>query len=696
VLSCSLVIVAITFARRLRALGTIAAVALIGSCAVPHYSFDDDNVDSALPDAGQDVVEIPDAPIDQGSDALPDVPPAGCSSSQECTQALPVCDPSTKTCVKCTYEEGCPAGTYCDANKCVAGCKEDKHCVAGGGIEADAGDDGGEDASAGAADASSDGEAVDAGDAADAETDAEPAEAGGGVKCDTATNQCVGCTGDQDCPPGTLCDEAICVFGCSPTKSCPTGFDCCSGQCADLLSSLEHCGACDALCDPPGAGGQCDNGICKATGCSAGFGDCDGNPNNGCEAELASDAANCGGCSKPCAAKPNASPKCEASACVLGDCKQGFADCDFNPDNGCEVNVLTNASHCGTCDNLCNLLNAVELCEAGVCKIQSCEGNWFDCDGVALTGCEKDLDKDPLNCGTCGKICPSSGGTATCIAKTCALSGCVAPYLDCNGLVADGCEVNKNTDAKNCGDCGTVCNLQNAQSICSNGKCAIDSCNAGFADCDGLVDNGCEVNTNTNPDHCGGCAAACSKNNGAPTCALGACSIACNPGFENCDANVANGCEINTSSNTDNCGSCGNICSATGGTPNCVIGKCGISACNTPLADCDANAANGCEVNTAGDIKHCGGCGKECFIANGTAGCTGGTCNIASCNAGYADCNGFHQDGCEASLSTLLNCAQCGQLCVLPNANATCATGSCEIASCQSPFGNCDSNTGNG
>jgi hypothetical protein len=60
----------------------------------------------------------------------------------------------------------------------------------------------------------------------------------------------------------------------------------------------------------------CANGVCNvASGCQAKFGDCDGNPSNGCETPL-TDANNCGGCSlactvgKTCVLQPSQSYKC--------------------------------------------------------------------------------------------------------------------------------------------------------------------------------------------------------------------------------------------------------------------------------------------------------------------------------------------------------------------------------------------------
>ena len=49
--------------------------------------------------------------------------------------------------------------------------------------------------------------------------------------------------------------------------------------------------------------------------------------------------------------------------------------------------------------------------------------------------------------------------------------------------------------------------------------------------------------------------------------------------------------------------------------------------CSTGTANCDGNAANGCETNTATDAKNCGACGKTCPVMQPT--CVGGQCTNA-------------------------------------------------------------------
>lgn len=62
---------------------------------------------------------------------------------------------------------------------------------------------------------------------------------------------------------------------------------------------------------------------------------------------------------------------------------------------------------------------------------------------------------------------------------------------DCDSFIDE--DFNLWTDVNNCGDCGVVCDFPNAYSTCTNGACNIDSCVPGWADNDGLEENGCEA-----------------------------------------------------------------------------------------------------------------------------------------------------------------------------------------------------------
>src|SRR5262249_9846690 len=172
----------------------------------------------------------------------------------------------------------------------------------------------------------------------------------------------------------------------------------------------------------------------------------------------------------------------------------GFDNCDANSANGCEANLNTDVTNCGTCGNACpSGPHSTANCNNGTCAL-ACDPGYTDCDGDATTGCETHTDVDPTNCGTCSNQGTVANGTAGCTAAMCTVSGCNGGFANCNGQVADGCEVSTNTDPANCGSCSNQCSFPNASASCNNGTCGIASCNSGFANCDGSVGNGCEAN----------------------------------------------------------------------------------------------------------------------------------------------------------------------------------------------------------
>jgi hypothetical protein len=73
------------------------------------------------------------------------------------------------------------------------------------------------------------------------------------------------------------------------------------------------------------------------SGCPSGFGECDGMPSTVCETNLQTDNAHCGNCSTACPpfGLMSFGSTCTAGHCVL-NCELPFADCDGDPNNGCE------------------------------------------------------------------------------------------------------------------------------------------------------------------------------------------------------------------------------------------------------------------------------------------------------------------------------------------------------------------------
>lgn len=96
-------------------------------------------------------------------------------------------------------------------------------------------------------------------------------------------------------------------------------------------------------------------------------------------------------------------------------CPDGFADCDADASNGCEVELAKNRMNCGACAAACpDTPGGVPECSAGICTVD-CDADHADCNADAADGCEVTLDSDSSNCGGCNIDC--AGGT--CSDRTC-------------------------------------------------------------------------------------------------------------------------------------------------------------------------------------------------------------------------------------------------------------------------------------
>ncbi|MGC8928112.1 MAG: hypothetical protein ACP5QK_09355 [Myxococcota bacterium] len=150
----------------------------------------------------------------------------------------------------------------------------------------------------------------------------------------------------------------------------------------------------------------------------------------------------------------------------------------------------------------------------------------------------------------------------------------------------------------NCGFCGYVCNLPNAQPKCVNKSCAIDYCIGTYRDCNGNPVDGCEIDSSNDINNCGNCGNKCTVANGTAKCENSSCDIAsCNIGYRDCKNGYLDGCETNITNDVNNCGSCGNICNIP---PNassvaCQSSTCAITGCNSTYYDINGNYADGCE-----------------------------------------------------------------------------------------------------
>lgn len=102
---------------------------------------------------------------------------------------------------------------------------------------------------------------------------------------------------------------------------------------------------------------------------------------------------------------------CSGSACP-GACPTGFADCDNDPSNGCETNIATDAANCGACGAACGAANtkAPPTCDQGACAF-SCKPGYLHCASASSLGC--DTHEDASSCGACGHSCGASACTSS-------------------------------------------------------------------------------------------------------------------------------------------------------------------------------------------------------------------------------------------------------------------------------------------
>jgi Fibrinogen beta and gamma chains, C-terminal globular domain/Stigma-specific protein, Stig1 len=479
------------------------------------------------------------------------------------------------------------------------------------------------------------------------------------------------------CPAGQVCSMGACNVMCGTLTTCGTGA---MRTCADVNIDPRNCGACGTACNLANASvNACAGGMCVVGACNAGFANCDSDPANGCEVNVrGTDANNCGACGVACRFA-NAAATCAMGTCAMGACNAGFADCDMNPANGCEVNINTDNANCGRCGGACT---ATQVCTAGACA-SSCAATATNCSGDCVN-----TAIDPRNCGGCGMACNLANASVNaCVASRCVIGGCSAGFADCDGMAATGCETNvRGSDENNCGGCGVACRFTNASATCGMGTCALGTCNMGFGNCDMNPANGCEVNVNTDNANCGACGRACAA---GQVCAAGACVTTCAAGTTNCSGDC-----VNTGTDPRNCGACGRACSLANVAVNaCVAGGCVIGGCSTGFGDCDGMAANGCETNVrASDVSNCGGCGVVCRFANAAASCALGACALGTCATGFANCDASAANGCEVNVNTDNgNCGACGRACA---AGQVCAAGTC-MTTCASGTTNCSGTCAN-
>jgi hypothetical protein len=289
-------------------------------------------------------------------------------------------------------------------------------------------------------------------------------------------------------------------------------------------------------------------------------------------------------------------------------------------------------------------------------------------------------------------LCTSSNGpTGTCAAtaggnygdacRECCVNADCASGVCSNGTCQSGCSGGP-------GAPGTCASLPNTTATCSaatNGTCSY-ACTTGFANCDGTIaTNGCNVDTASDPSHCGGCGVVCAGANiPVPVCNAGVCGGHCADGYVDCDGDRAsNGCE-----RAATCGDCCNAFCAAGSTcyDNGGVGTC-VSGQTTQAA---AEVTQGSSLSVACPMGQ--GIAAITFADYGTP--------VGSGGPGFSPCAGATTSAaCSATTLAGYGCSWSGSACAGPACWAlgtqadctsttgctwagTSSTGSCIVSAC--------------
>lgn len=144
-------------------------------------------------------------------------------------------------------------------------------------------------------------------------------------------------------------------------------------------------------------------------------------------------------------------------ACAVAACNAGWSQCPG--DIGCMTHTDADAANCGACGNVCSFPHASTECFGGECWMGACEAGWGSCyDDPPTNGCETHTDSDPKNCGACGNVCDAGN---TCKSGACTpCAGCIAADGTCTSGIDDLLCGSGGVACKNCGP-----------AMCYAGKC---------------------------------------------------------------------------------------------------------------------------------------------------------------------------------------------------------------------------------
>jgi hypothetical protein len=263
-----------------------------------------------------------------------------------------------------------------------------------------------------------------------------------------------------------------------------------------------------------------------------------------------------------------------------------------------------------------------------------------------------------------------------------AAAGCPAPCVGATPYCRDDHQCVACLTDEHCPP-GFTCHPLGAAAACVPG-CTVD------AHCQG--DGGAPlrccarqcVDTTTDPGNCGGCGTSCVTLHAGASCVASSCAPgACEAGWADCNHDAADGCETNLRTDPLSCGACGTACALPNAAAGCA-GTCYLLACNHGWDDCNGDALDGCETAVRSDPHNCGACGATCATEpHARSACIDTLCQLVACDAGHADCDGLADTGCEVTVaSDVNNCGYCGNAC---GKGLVCKNGGCTCPQCDFP-----------
>ena len=270
-----------------------------------------------------------------------------------------------------------------------------------------------------------------------------------------------------------------------------------------------------------------------------------------------------------------------------------------------------------------------------------CNGLDDDCDGMiddGFAGLGTPCDGPDTDLCTDDVIgCSADGTTTACGAATADndVERCNGMDDDCDGATDEdfpglgvACD---GADADLCAEGMTACTADGLATTCNDTTGdTVELCNGLDDDCDGVADDGFALGVacdGADGDACLEGTTECDPGTGGVRCSdtTGTIAETCNNLDDDCDAMVDEGFDL--TSDVNNCGLCGRVCSNGFGTTGCALSTC-TPTCSAGANDCDGNPVTGCELRNTNPA--CAGSPSLGFV-NGD-----GTSTVLS-TSGYAE-----------------------------------------------------------